>query len=205
MLNENGFNEWASAYDESVRESAQEESYPFAGYGKVLETIFQAASAGPGKKLLDVGFGTAALTHRFYSAGAEISGIDFSETMCEIAQRKMPKARLIQHDFSNGFPSVWKEERFDCIVCTYAIHHLTPEKQIRFLHELLAHLSDSGVLLIGDVAFETAQEREICRCTVGEEWDEEESYPAAEEWKTEFPHLLFRKISFCAGVFLLRP
>ena len=81
MLNENGFNEWASAYDESVRESAQEESYPFAGYGKVLETIFQAASAGPGKKLLDVGFGTAALTHRFYSAGAEISGMDFSETI----------------------------------------------------------------------------------------------------------------------------
>ena len=63
MLNENGFNEWASAYDESVRESAQEESYPFAGYGEVLETIFQAASAGPGKKLLDAGFGTAALAH----------------------------------------------------------------------------------------------------------------------------------------------
>ena len=205
MLNENGFNEWASAYDKSVRESAQEESYPFAGYDEVLETIFQAASAFPGKKLLDAGFGTVALTLRFYEAGYEVSGMDFSETMCEIAQRKMPKARLIRHDFSEGLPSVWKQEQFDCIVCTYAIHHLPPEKQIRFLHELLAHLSDSGVLLIGDVAFETAEERENCRRSVGEAWDEEEWYPAAQEWKTEFPHLLFRKISFCAGVFLLRP
>ena len=131
--------------------------------------------------------------------------MDFSETMCEIAQRKMPKARLIRHDFSEGLPSVWKQEQFDCIVCTYAIHHLPPEEQLRFLYELLAHLSDSDVLLIGDVAFETAEERENCRRSVGEAWDEEEWYPAAQEWKTEFPHLLFRKISFCAGVFLLRP
>ena len=171
----------------------------------MLETIFQAASAFPGKKLLDAGFGTAALTLRFYEAGFEISGMDFSETMCEIAQRKMPKAHLIRHDFLKGLPPVWKQEQFDCIVCTYAIHHLPPEKQVRFLHELLAHLSDSGVLLIGDVAFRTAEERESCRRAVGEAWDEEEWYPAAQEWKTEFPHLLFRKISFCAGVFLLRP
>ena len=40
MRNENGFDLWAQDYDKSVGLSDEANSYPFAGYKKVLGEIF---------------------------------------------------------------------------------------------------------------------------------------------------------------------
>ena len=41
MLNNKGFDLWADGYDKTVGISDEENTYPFAGYKKVLGFIFQ--------------------------------------------------------------------------------------------------------------------------------------------------------------------
>ena len=124
MLSSQGFDLWADGYDASVGLSDEENSYPFAGYKQVLGTIYRAIrmQAGCGC-VLDLGFGTGTLAHRLYQDGYEITGVDFSPRMIQLAQEKMPDAHLLCCDFSQGLPE--KLGRFDAIVSTYALHHLT--------------------------------------------------------------------------------
>lgn len=204
MLNSNGFDLWADGYDESVRLSENDNEYPFAGYKEVLNTIYKTVRAGRGNRILDIGFGTAVLTQKLYNDGYTVFGMDFSQKMLDIGKTKMPDAVLIKHDFSMGFPKELKNERFDFITCTYAIHHLTDEKKAEFIGELKAHLNPDGLILIGDVAFEKAEDLERCRRECGDLWDDDESYMVEETIKKLVQNAGFEKITFCSGVFIIR-
>lgn len=203
MLNSSGFDLWADGYDKSVQLSEEDDAYPFAGYRKVLGTIYRSIRESRGTKVLDMGLGTAVLAQRLYQDGYEIFGLDFSEKMLEIAREKMPGARLIRHDFSRGFPPAFAGECFDFIVCTYAIHHLDDRQKAELIWELLPHLTEEGLILIGDVAFQTAEELAECRKASGGLWDEEEIYMVEETMSREIPNLRFEKLSFCSGVFTI--
>lgn len=204
MLNSGGFDLWANHYDRDVKLSEESDSYPFAGYKQVLGRIYQIIRQNPGKRILDIGFGTGVLTQKLYQDGYEISGMDFSEKMIAIAQEKMPDADLILHDFSNGFPDCWKEKTFDFIVCTYAIHHLDNLQKAAFIQNLMPHLVLNGLLLVGDVAFRTEKELEDCKAACGESWDEDEIYMVEENMDPLVPNLQYEKITFCSGVFSVR-
>lgn len=203
MLGSNGFDLWADSYDKSVEQSQESGSYPFAGYRRVLGTIYGTIRAGQGRRVLDVGIGTAVLAQRLYQDGYEIWGLDFSEKMLEGARQKMPEAVLLRHDFSRGLPPELSGERFDYIVCTYAIHHLDEAGKAALLRALQELLNPGGLILVGDVAFETAAELARCREAHRQAWDEEEYYMVAEDMGLAVPGLRFEKISFCAGVFTL--
>ena len=204
MLNNTGFDLWADGYDKSVGLSDEDNSYPFAGYKKVLGAIYNTIRKNEAKNVLDVGFGTGVLASRLYADGCNITGMDFSERMIEIAQEKMPDARLIRHDFSEGFPAELTGEKFDAITCTYAIHHLTDEAKCAFIGEMLDHLMPGGIILIGDVAFNARPELEKCKADSGDDWDDDEIYIVAEELCAHFPQAEFEKFSHCAGVLTLK-
>ena len=201
MLNSKGFDLWANDYDKDVQLSEESNSYPFAGYQQVLGTIYRTIRENPGKRVLDIGFGTGVLTRKLYADGYEISGMDFSEQMLSIARAKMPEADLIRHDFSQGFPEYFGSKTFDFMVCTYAIHHLDTPQKAAFIRELTPHLSENGLLLIGDVAFRTETELSECRAACGDSWDEDEIYMVEETLKPLVPNLEYEKITFCSGVF----
>ena len=202
MLNSSGFDLWADGYDKSVRLSEERNQYPFAGYKKVLGSIYRIMKSGKGTRLLDVGFGTGVLSKRLYDEGYSITGIDFSAEMIQLAQQKMPDAELLQYDFTQGLPPCLSGRVFDYIVCTYAIHHLDDSRKILLIHELLEHLPAGGKLLLGDVAFETAGKLEQCRAQSGSAWDAEEWYLVDETLKLAFPSIEFIACSFCSGVFI---
>lgn len=204
MLDEKGFDLWADAYEQSVVDSEQKGTYPFAGYQELLEAIYRRVEEKNGKRVLDIGFGTGTLTQRLYAAGIAVTGIDFSTEMIRIAREKMPCARLLQADFSQGLPDELAHEEFDCIISTYALHHLDDVQKAALIRELREHLTSGGEILLGDVAFATVEERERCRAECGERWDAEELYGTAEELEQLVPGLIFRKISPCAGVFVIR-
>ena len=204
MLDSKGFDLWADDYDKSVNLCEESNEYPFAGYKDVLGTIYKIIKSGPGMKILDVGFGTGILAKKLYDEGYSVYGMDFSEKMIEIAAAKMPEAVLCRHDFTKGFPEDFKNQQFDFIICTYAIHHLSISEQKNFIRELVEHLSLQGKILIGDVAFETIEELNRCRKESGDDWDDEEIYPVAEVLRADFPKIQFKKVSFCAGVLLLQ-
>ena len=203
MLGSKGFDLWAAGYDAAVGLSEEENSYPFAGYKQVLGGIYRAIREAGAKTVLDIGFGTGTLAHRLYQDGCAITGIDFSPRMIELAQAKMPDARLICHDFSTGLPEGLAT--FDCIVSAYALHHLTDTQKCTFIHQLMQRLVPGGQLLIGDVAFETREKLENCRLRCGDEWDDEEFYFVTGELEQRLGlPVAFEPCSFCAGILRLK-
>ncbi len=136
MLNQEGFDLWADGYDKTVDLSDQENTYPFAGYQQILHQICQCILRAPGRSVLDIGFGTGTLTARLYDQGCTIYGQDFSESMIRLAKEKMPLAQLYQGDFTEGLVAPLRQLRYDAIVATYSLHHLTNPQKIVFLRQL---------------------------------------------------------------------
>lgn len=203
MLNNKGFDLWADGYDKSVGLSDEDGSYPFAGYRAILNTIYNRVLDG-GKTVLDIGFGTGTLTAKLYEQGCTIFGQDFSARMIELAQGKMPKARLYQGDFTQGLVLALQEQKYDAIIATYSMHHLTDVQKIEFLQDLLPLLNEDGCIYIGDVAFRTRAEYDACRSACGDEWDDDEIYFVHEEMQKYFPRITFEPMSFCAGLLTIK-
>lgn len=206
MLNNKGFDLWADGYDKSVNLSEESNEYPFAGYNNVLNEIYLQVRQKEYADILDIGFGTGILTTRLYDLGYKITGIDFSAKMIDIVKQKMPGATLIKWDFSKGLPEEINNQRFDYIVSTYALHHLTDTEKVNFIHSLSHLLKPSGRILIGDVSFETRTELEKCKENYFDFWDSEEVYFIAEEMIDSLGYNLnctYNKISHCAGILSL--
>lgn len=204
MMNEKGFDLWADGYDRSVGLSDEDGTYPFAGYRAVLNGIYSGILSASARRVLDIGFGTGTLTAKLYEAGIEIWGQDFSANMIRLAKEKMPRAKLFQGDFSEGLVKDLRENRYDAIVATYSLHHLTDDQKVAFLKELLPLLHSGGCIYIGDVAFRTREDLEACRNEVGAQWDDEEIYFVEQELRRHFADLEYEQISHCAGLFRLR-
>lgn len=200
MLSNKGFDTWANEYDKSVSISDNEDTYPFAGYKDVQENIFQTIMKTPKATVLDIGFGTGTLTTRLYEQGCTIYGQDFSAEMIKLASEKMPLAHLYQGDFTQGLAVSLKCQKYDYIVATYSLHHLTDEQKIIFIQQLLDLLNENGKIIIGDVAFKSRDELDICREKEGNKWDSDEIYFVADELKKVFPKLSFVSCSYCSGI-----
>ena len=205
MLNHTGFDLWADGYDKTVGLSDEADTYPFAGYRKILGSIFRTVLEVPNAAVLDIGFGTGTLTVRLYERGCSIYGQDFSSRMLELAAAKMPNAHLYQGDFSKGLAEPLRNRRYDFIIATYALHHLTDPQKVAFLSSLRVQLNEGGKLLIGDVAFKTRADLEQCRRDAGADWDPDEIYFVFDELKPFFPSLSFQQVSRCAGIISLAP
>ena len=158
MLDNKGFDLWADGYDKSVGLSDEENTYPFAGYKDVLGTIYKTIMEKKNAVVLDIGFGTGTLTTKLYENGCNIYGQDFSARMIELASEKMAGAHLYQGDFTQGLVEPLLAQRYDFIVATYSLHHLTDEQKVSFLRVLCDHLNPGGQILIGDVAFDNRRQ-----------------------------------------------
>lgn len=203
MLSDKGFNLWADDYDKSVGLSDEDGTYPFAGYKNILNTIYKRVLGASSKTVLDIGFGTGTLTTKLYERGCEIYGQDFSDRMIELAQEKMPNARLFQGDFSKGLVDTLAHQKYDAIIATYSLHHLTDLQKVSFLKNLLMQLNEGGSIYIGDVAFETRAALQKCMDEAREEWDYDEIYFVYDELKIHFPTMQFEQMSNCAGIITL--
>ena len=203
MLSDKEFDLWANGYDKSVGLSDEEGTYPFAGYKKILNEIYNRILCSSGRDVLDIGFGTGTLTTKLYEQGCTIYGQDFSRKMLELAQEKMPDAKLYLGDFSQGLAAELKARQYDTIIATYSLHHLTDPQKISFIRELLTLLKENGCVYIGDVSFAARNDLDACMVLAGDEWDDEEFYFVYEELKPYFPNMTFEKFSECSGLLVI--
>ena len=79
MLNNKAFDLWADGYDKTVGISDEKNTYPFAGYKKVLGFIFQTIMKTENAIVLDIGFGTGTLTTKLYEQGCSIKGAPYMD------------------------------------------------------------------------------------------------------------------------------
>lgn len=206
MLNKQGFNLWADHYDKTVEVNEENDLYPFAGYKKILNTIFNEVMQKKNSRVLDIGFGTGVLTSKLYENGHQIDGLDFSASMLSIAKAKMPMANLIEWDIQNGLPEEIVNNKYDSIVSTYALHHLTDGEKVSLLTCMVDLLKENGNIFIGDVSFETREKLEICQKESADYWDNDEFYFVYDEINASLKNICTCKyypISHCGGVFVI--
>jgi predicted TPR repeat methyltransferase len=197
----NIFERWAERYDESV----QTDKGIFASYGLVLAEVIRAAGVKAGMRVLELGVGTGNLAQRFVALGCQVWGTDFSPAMLEIARVKAPEVTLIQMDLTAEWPEAL-QQRFDRIVTTFVLHEFDLATKIGLLQRLATHhLVEQGLIIVGDVAFVTADER---RQSGAESWDEDEYYWAADETMVASAgaglEVTFELISWCTGIFVVK-
>ncbi len=193
------FDRWAATYDQSSTEG-----FPLDGYEQVLDTVRDLAEAEPATTILDVGIGTGNLAQRFQALECTVCGCDFSSEMLARAREKLPHAVLVRYDLLDGWP-VELDRQFDRIVSTYVLHEFDLPTKMKILKTLAERLGPDGRVVVGDVSFETPQDREQWRS----HWDEEEFYWAACEVIPLCPgaglQVEYRQVSFCGGVYVFIP
>lgn len=148
---------WAARYDEDVRN----ESHPIrAGYGAVLDFVAQSCPQTPGANILDIGIGTGNLTSRL-SKQVQVVGLDLSQEMMALAQRKLadgPPVTYVIGDLLAYFEG--EHPKFDGIISTYVIHHLTEKEKSRFFEHCWKTLKPGGKAVFGDLMFADLQARQ---------------------------------------------
>jgi putative AdoMet-dependent methyltransferase len=201
------FDSWAASYDYFIE--IGKNSFPFLGYDDVLDRIVELADPEPGMKILDVGIGTGFLAQRFVEFDCEIWGIDYSSRMLEEARKKVPDAKLLQVDVRSEWPSKLKIG-FDRIVSAYTLHHLNLEGKIEVVLRMNTELlGEGGYIIVGDVSFPSFSKRSSARTKLDGEWDDDEYYWAADEFKTmiwgQGLYVAYEQISQYGGVYIIVP
>lgn len=195
--------DWKNKYNEHIIEADSYDEYPYAGYTKILQYIYEELLSE--KKVLFVGIGTGDLAKELYKKDIEITGIDFSEKMLALCKENMPKAKLIHYEYEDGMPDL--DEKFDAIVSIYYLKNMSFGEKIDIIQKMKDHLEPKGKIIIGDVAFENIKDMESCSQEFEELWDEDEEEGAF--IISDFKNILdgklsFEKISFCSAVLKIK-
>ena len=208
MIESNVFDIWADDYDKEVQITDDNNEYPFAGYKKVMNAIYSTVMKKCPVNVLDVGIGTGTMASKLYEGGNAITGVDFSSEMLSVSKSKMPTAKFYQFDFAHGLPSEISEVKYDFIISTYALHHLTDSLKVTVIKSLLKHLNDEGSILIGDIGFPTKFEFNECKKQHSpDDWDDDEYYFIFSEISKALEDscvVSYEQISHCAGIMEIR-
>lgn len=197
------FDEWAVHYDEAVR---REHEFPFIGYEKVLDTVFELSYASPPCRVLDLGVGTGNLARRFLDHGCLVWGIDFSAKMLDLARVKIPEARLAQGDIRDRPPEEFPP-RFDLLVSGYVFHHLDLSEKVTVIARLARENCEPGSrIVLADISFQTRKALDEARVRWSKVWEEEqywvaeEAVPACEKAGLT---VHYEQVVECAGIYTL--
>ena len=205
LIEQSVFDSWAEEYDLDVVESDLKNEYPFAGYQKLMRLLYEKIIEKAPVQILDVGIGTGTLASKLYESGIAVTGIDFSDEMLQIAENKMPNAKLIKWDLSKGMPPEIGGKKFDIIISTYALHHFTDPEKLRLIPLILTHLEKDGVFIIGDIGFETLADLEVCKDKFADIWDYDEFFFVMSELRQGLScHIRHELLSHCCVLIELR-
>lgn len=97
-------------------------------------------------KVLDVGCGPGLPVDEFLvESGFDVTGIDFSKSMLELARRNVPKARFVEKDMTK---LDFEADSFDGLVSFYAIIHVSREKHFSIFQSFHRILKPKGIMLL---------------------------------------------------------
>ena len=105
----------------------------------VAARLMVEREGGPQRNVLDLCCGQGSLTAMLCDSGANVSGLDFSESMLELASNAAPTASLHKGDAAD-LP--FSDRTFDAVLCNFGMMHL-PD-QPKALREIRRVLNPSG-------------------------------------------------------------
>lgn len=103
----------------------------------------------PNSKILDIGSGTGKpVAEHFANAGHDVTGIDFSSGMVELAQRQVPNASFIQADMTSWEPS--DSSSYDLIIVSNAFFILSVAQITSMVYKIAGWVKKDGLVTIGN-------------------------------------------------------
>jgi 2-polyprenyl-3-methyl-5-hydroxy-6-metoxy-1,4-benzoquinol methylase len=97
-------------------------------------------------KILDAGCGAGIPVAKLLAEkGYDVTGIDISEKMLEMAHKNVPKANFLQMSIT---AITYKPEIFDGIIAAYSVIHIPKENHARVFEQFNNILKENGILLI---------------------------------------------------------
>lgn len=148
------FDQWAPTYDQTVFAATPHDG--FENYAEVLDRVAALAGAGAGVQVVDVGTGTGNLALVLARRGAQVTAVEPSAEMRQVAQAKLGGIPVLDGQFL-ALPL--PDGSQDAIVSTYAFHHLDDERKRLGARELLRVLRPGGRVVLGDVAWASEEAR----------------------------------------------
>ncbi|MCM3091034.1 MULTISPECIES: class I SAM-dependent DNA methyltransferase [unclassified Cytobacillus] len=143
------FDHWAESYDQAVTGKDLEYQEVFLNYENILQEVANLADGN----VIEFGAGTGNLTQKLLEKGANVTGIEPSAAMREIARSKLPDVPLLNGDFLdfqvNG-PA-------DALVSTYAFHHLEDAEKAEAIKKYSSLLSKGGKVIFADTLFKSEE------------------------------------------------
>ncbi len=106
----------------SVPEVAEVHATGFATAADMaVPALLAGIGAGPGRRVLDICCGHGNLSAAIAATGAEVTGLDFSPAMLDLARRRAPGVTLVEGDCA-ALP--FEDASFDAATCGFAIMHV---------------------------------------------------------------------------------
>jgi ubiquinone/menaquinone biosynthesis C-methylase UbiE len=128
------------------------------GWPEEVDEVLRAVEALPPARVLDVACGTAFVTRHLRG---DVTGLDQSETMVEIAASRLPGGRAVVGD---AVPLPFPDGGFERVFTGHFYGHLLEDERVRFLAEARRVAGELVVLdsaLRDDVDAEEWQERKL--------------------------------------------
>ncbi|MFW9834716.1 MAG: class I SAM-dependent methyltransferase [Candidatus Thorarchaeota archaeon] len=128
-----GYDRIADQYDEYRA--------PFSDEAELDEFM---SSVKPGGHVLDAGCGTGIVTRHLVDNGYQVTGIDISQKMLDLAKQRVPEATLKVGDMT---ALDFEDDSFDGLVSTYAVFHVPRTKHSVLFRGFHRILKKGGALL----------------------------------------------------------
>ncbi|WLR47967.1 MerR family transcriptional regulator [Halobacillus litoralis] len=172
------FDDQAKDYDNNIKTTG----YHFnvhKDYDEALKKLHAWVDASHGERGVDIGAGTGNLTGLFLRQGIPMIAVDQSKEMLKVCTEKHPQTQTrLGHFLSLPL----HDKAADFVVSSYALHHLTDEDKELALAEIDRVIGNSGRVVIADLMFKDASNREDVLRTYQESGNEE----AVEAIKDEY-------------------
>ncbi len=96
-------------------------------------------------KVLDVGCGTGIPVAKFLvEKGYDLTGIDISPEMVNLAEKNVPKGKFIRMDMTK---MNFKRDAFDGVVAAYSLIHVPKEKHENLIKKVATILKTNGIFI----------------------------------------------------------
>jgi ubiquinone/menaquinone biosynthesis C-methylase UbiE len=111
-----------------TKEAAAYDSLAGRVTARLADPLLAAVGAGPDTRLLDVATGPGYVAAAAAERGADVVGLDFSDTMLAFARERASGVEFVQGD-ATDLP--FEDETFDAVTAAFLLLHLgTPERAV---------------------------------------------------------------------------
>ena len=134
---------------------------------KIVKWIGEVAPAKKYRNLLDLGCGPGIYAEKFYSAGYNVTGVDFSQRSIDYAKNSAHEKNLPVTYFQCDYLSMDFKEEFDLVTLIYCdFGVLSTDDRANLLKKIHAALKPNGLLI-----FDVFTPHQYVNCEENKNWE----------------------------------